>query len=449
MRCGIPAYGFLRLQCKSCKDEKIVAFSCKKRGFCPSCCAKRMAEASTHLVENVLPYVPYRQFVITFPFPMRFWLQTNKKLYAQIHKLVIREINRYYIEKSKSLGIKDPKPGSISFTQRAGSALNLNIHAHILFADGVYSRVKEKPLFRKLEPITDDEVAILLEKISQKVMRYLRKIGYLDENGEIVENPMADDLWGDSDSLTQATARSIQGRIAFGANAGKYVTQIGSGFGYGEEIPLAKGSRCFSINGFSLHANTGIKTQQRDRLDKLIQYVARGPLSNERLEITDDNKVKLRLKTSYSDGTTHLLFTFGEFIEKLVALVPPPKSHLVRWGGCFAPNSPFRQEITLRPQKKKGFQFDDSEPDAKPRNYSWSKMLAKVFKIDVTECEKCGGEMTKIGSILDRPSIERYLRHVNIDSDPPLRAPPRLVQECLNFDQSSPDQKEEAIIYLD
>jgi hypothetical protein len=72
-----------------------------------------------------------------------------------------------------------------------------------------------------------------------------------------------------------------------------------------------------------------------------------------------------------------------------------------------------------------------------------------LFKIDVTKCEKCGGEMTKIGSILDRPSIERYLRHVNIDSDPPLRAPPRLVQECLNFDQSSSDQEEEVITYLD
>ena len=276
-----------------------------------------MAEASTHLVENVLPYVPYRQFVVTFPFPMRYWLQTNKKLYANIHRLVIKEINRYYIEKAENLGIKNPKPGSISFTQRAGSALNLNIHAHILFADGVYTRVKEKAHFRKLDPISDDEVAVLLEKISQKVMRYLKKIGYLDESGEIVENPVADELFSDSDALTQATARSIQGRIAFGPNAGNYVTRIGSGFGYGEEIPLAKGSRCFSVNGFSLHANTGIKTQQRDRLDKLIQYIARGPLSNERLEITDDNKVKLRLKTSYSDGTTHLLFTFGEFMENL------------------------------------------------------------------------------------------------------------------------------------
>jgi hypothetical protein len=59
LKCGILSHGFLRLQCESCQKEKIVAFSCKKRGFCPSCCAKRMVEASTHLVENVLPVVPY------------------------------------------------------------------------------------------------------------------------------------------------------------------------------------------------------------------------------------------------------------------------------------------------------------------------------------------------------------------------------------------------------
>jgi len=89
-----------------------------------------------------------------------------------------------------------------------------------------------------------------------------------------------------------------------------------------------------------------VATLQRDRLAKLIEYIARGPLSNERLEITDDGKVKLRLKTEWADGTTHLLFSPTEFIEKLSALIPPPRSHLVRWGGVFAPNSPYRKEIT-------------------------------------------------------------------------------------------------------
>lgn len=84
-----------------------------------------MAEAASHLVDNVLPLVPYRQFVVSFPIPMRYWLHTNKKLLAKIHKIVITEVGRYYTEKALALGIKDPSPGQVSFTQRWGSALNL------------------------------------------------------------------------------------------------------------------------------------------------------------------------------------------------------------------------------------------------------------------------------------------------------------------------------------
>ena len=141
-------------------------------------------------------------------------------------------------------------------------------------------------------------------------------------------------------------------------NAGKYVTKIGSGFGYLEEIPLAKGKRCYSVNGFSLHCNTSINTHARDRLEKLIEYIARGPLSNERLEITSDGKIKLQLKSSWNDGTTHLLFTPGEFLEKLAAIIPPPKSHLVRWRVCRAGEgecSPAIHSLGRRPQIRAHF----------------------------------------------------------------------------------------------
>ena len=116
-------------------------------------------------------------------------------------------------------------------------------------------------------------------------------------------------MFRDHDSLAQVTQASIGGKIAFGPNAGQYVTKIGSGFGYGEETPLAKGSRCCSLNGFSLHANTSFNSLQRDGLYKLVEYIARGPISNKRLQITEAGLVKLELKTSGSNGTTHLLLT--------------------------------------------------------------------------------------------------------------------------------------------
>ena len=68
LKCGVLAHGFLRVQCISCKHEKLVAFSCKKRGFCPSCGARRMAETAAHLTDKVFPKKPMRQWVLTFPF---------------------------------------------------------------------------------------------------------------------------------------------------------------------------------------------------------------------------------------------------------------------------------------------------------------------------------------------------------------------------------------------
>src|SRR5215470_2048775 len=64
-RCGILAYGFLRLGCDTCPKELLLPFSCKRRGFCPSCAARRMAQTAAHLVEQVIPWVPTRQWVVS------------------------------------------------------------------------------------------------------------------------------------------------------------------------------------------------------------------------------------------------------------------------------------------------------------------------------------------------------------------------------------------------
>ena len=61
LRCGVLAHGFVRLACKSCRHEKLVAVSCKRRGFCPSCGARRMSEGAAFLVDRVFPLVPSRR----------------------------------------------------------------------------------------------------------------------------------------------------------------------------------------------------------------------------------------------------------------------------------------------------------------------------------------------------------------------------------------------------
>jgi ribosomal protein S27E len=90
LQSGILAHGFLRLRCADCAHEKLVAFSCKRRGFCPACGARRMAETAAHLVDDVIPRVPVRQWVLSFPIPLRLLFATHPQLLALVLTIVHR-----------------------------------------------------------------------------------------------------------------------------------------------------------------------------------------------------------------------------------------------------------------------------------------------------------------------------------------------------------------------
>ena len=92
LECGILAHGFLRLRCGECGHEKLVAFSCKRRGFCPSCGARRMAQTAAHLVDRVIPPVPVRQWVLSFPIPLRILFAAQPQLLAPLLQMIHRVI---------------------------------------------------------------------------------------------------------------------------------------------------------------------------------------------------------------------------------------------------------------------------------------------------------------------------------------------------------------------
>src|SRR5436853_6964731 len=140
LQCGILAHGFLRLGCDTCPKELLLPFSCKRRGFCPSCAARRMAQTAAHLVECVNPWVPTRQWVVAVPRPFTYWLAASQELTAQVHTIIRTTIGQYYVNQAVTCGVPrdQVQPGSVTFMQRFGSALNLNLHFHCLFLEGVY-----------------------------------------------------------------------------------------------------------------------------------------------------------------------------------------------------------------------------------------------------------------------------------------------------------------------
>jgi hypothetical protein len=84
LACGVLAHGFARLACTDCYAEVLVPFSCKSRGVCPSCNARRAHDTAIHLVERVLPRTPYRQWTLSLPMPVRFALARDARLLSLV-----------------------------------------------------------------------------------------------------------------------------------------------------------------------------------------------------------------------------------------------------------------------------------------------------------------------------------------------------------------------------
>jgi ribosomal protein S27E len=90
LKCGRLEHGFLRVRCGTCHAEHLVAFSCKRRGFCPSCGARRMVESAALLVDEVFPEQPVRQWVLSVPFPLRFLFASRPDVMGRVLGIVYR-----------------------------------------------------------------------------------------------------------------------------------------------------------------------------------------------------------------------------------------------------------------------------------------------------------------------------------------------------------------------
>lgn len=105
LQCGRLEHGFLRLRCDTCHAEHLLAFSCKRRGFCPRCGARRMADGAAWLVDQVLPERPVRQWVLSLPFPLRFLLATHPALIGRVLGIVYRVIARHLSQVAELTGL--------------------------------------------------------------------------------------------------------------------------------------------------------------------------------------------------------------------------------------------------------------------------------------------------------------------------------------------------------
>ena len=279
LKCGRLEHGFLRVRCDTCHAEHLVAFSCKRRGFCPSCGARRMAESAALLVDEVFPEQPVRQWVLSFPYPLRFLFASRPAIMGQVLGIVYRVIATHLIKKA-GFTRKTARTGAVTLIQRFGSALNLNIHFHMLFLDGVYvERPDGSARFRWVKAPTSAELTELAHTIAQRVGRFLERQGLLERDaensylaGEAVESGPMDQLLG----------HSITYRIAVGPQAGARCSPCKPCRPAMEPFDDAVGK----VAGFSLHAGVAAKADERKKLERLCRYISRPAVSEKRLSLT-------------------------------------------------------------------------------------------------------------------------------------------------------------------
>ena len=126
LKCGLLQHGFLRVKCEACQHETLVAFSCKTR-LCPSCGARRMADSAAHLVDELFPEKPVRQWVLSVPFQLRFLFATQPQVLSKVLTIVNRVISGFLIKRAGLSRQSGAQTGAVTLIQRFGSALNLNI----------------------------------------------------------------------------------------------------------------------------------------------------------------------------------------------------------------------------------------------------------------------------------------------------------------------------------
>ncbi len=272
--------------------------------------------------------------------------------------------------------------GAVSFLHRFGSALNPHMHFHCCVFDGVFEADPESngPIrFSEAVGLSAQEVAAVQAQVRRRVLRWFVRRGWLEK---------ADRQ---------------------------------------EMLCWAHGG------GFSVDAAVRIESGDRDGLERLLRYCARPPFALERLQATDTDRLVYHLPKPAPDGRTHLMLTPLELIDRLAALIPPPRLHRHRYHGVLAPNSPLRAALTAlarappaTPQQPVVAEpVGDQRLGRSPARYLWAMLIARIYELFPLVCPHCGTEMRILAFLTDTVSVTRILKHIGEPTRSPGFSPAR------------------------
>ena len=294
----------------------------------------------------------------------------------------------------------------MAFVHRFGSYLNSHVHFHVLVTEGVFSaRGDDEAEFHPAVDLTAEDIAIIQAKMRHRGLRWLHRHGHLDD---LARHQL--------DSADHAGGWSVDGSVTLPA-------------------------------------------WDRQGLERLVRYCARPPLSADRLGRLNDETLVYSLRSSSAkptvasfagdnptiDGRTELYLTPLELLDRLSALVTPPRVHKHRYCGVLAPNASLRRAVIasagpagatlqLLSEARQEMGLEEVSPDPtagtnplrRAAARCWALLLARIYECLPLRCPRCGEPMRLIAFIIEPPVIERILTHIGVPTAPPAVLPARL-----------------------
>jgi hypothetical protein len=203
------------------------------------------------------------QWVLSVPYALRYRLAYDLSLVRDVLQIFVRTI---FASICRRAGIpasnRQARCGAVAFIQRFSDALNLDPHLHVLVLDGVYVMDgMGEPIFRRVSPPADKEVAHVAERIHRRVARLMEKRGL----GPQADPDQVDGLRQDEPLLAELYSASVSGRVATGPRAGMHITRMGDEVAP-EDGALPSGPCCASVAGFSVPARDRLRLERLARL---------------------------------------------------------------------------------------------------------------------------------------------------------------------------------------
>jgi len=431
--CGSFLQGFARCVCSRCGEETLVGFSCRCRGFCPSCIARRMDDTAAHLVDRVLPFAPFRQWVLTLPFRLRMRLARNDELLGAMRRIFLAAVAMWQRRKARELGLADVDTAAVCFTQRFDSLLRANAHFHALCPDAVFVESDEgRAELRVLPKPTQEDVEWVVQRIARRARRLLER---LDEETE----------------PANAIDRLRHAQLALFAQPPR-------------ELPPGRLSA--RAEGFSLQAARHLHANDRAGLESLARYALRPPVANSRLSKREDGNLVLKLKRVLPDGRDSLTLSPMDLMRSLAGLVPRPRVHQVHYYGAFASHAGMRARVVPRSPRRTSWCSCEEEPAPgqldlplvprpvlaamplvgeagelvkapapRQRSLRWADLLSRTFGSTLLEC-RCGGRRRIVAYVTDTTKAVEILERLGVRAEAPRLARARDPPQREMFDPS-------------